>query len=121
MKSLMTVDHQEGMRKMLRKHIEEAELEFSSICEVKSAHEALDKLLDCPVDIVLYNAHMPDLGTPTFLYVVRGYPNLDNTKLVVVTTNKSDRFRKMAEFLGANAIIELGTTEKFKEVLEPLM
>lgn len=121
-KSLMIVDDSATMRKIIMRTVRMSGLEFERIDEAGNGKEAIEKLQQSPVDIVLCDINMPEMPGTEMVKEARRLACCANTKIVMVSTESSDELigRVMAD--GANGYINKPfTPEKFNEKLGPLM
>ncbi len=121
-KSLMIVDDSATMRKIIMRTVRMSGLEFERTEEAGNGVEALEKLNAGPVDIMLCDVNMPEMGGPELVRKVREMPTCTETKIVMVSTETSDEIVNGAISDGANGFISKPfTPEKFQEELSPFM
>jgi len=63
-KSLMIVDDSATMRKIIMRTVRMSGLEFERTEEAGNGVEALEKLSSAPVDVILCDINMPEMGGP---------------------------------------------------------
>lgn len=121
-KSIMIVDDSATMRKIIIRTVEMAGLEFESAEQASNGTEALKKLQDNAVDILLCDINMPEMSGTELVKKVRQLPNCQDIKIIMVSTESS---LKIVETLMANGadgfITKPFTPEKFKEQLSSLL
>ncbi len=121
-KSLMIVDDSATMRKIIMRTVRMSGLEFDRTEEAGNGVEALEKLGVAPVDVILCDINMPEMGGPEVVKKVRELPSCADTKIVMVSTESSQELIDDLLANGANGYITKPfTPEKFQEKLSPLM
>ena len=121
-KSLMIVDDSATMRKIIMRTVRMSGLEFERTEEAGNGVEALEKLGAAPVDVILCDINMPEMGGPEVVKKVRELPSCADTKIVMVSTESSQELIDDLLANGANGYITKPfTPEKFQEKLSPLM
>lgn len=121
-KSLMIVDDSATMRKIIMRTVRMSGLEFGTTEEAGNGIEALEKMGDSPVDIMLCDVNMPEMSGPELVKKVREISQYDDTKIVMVTTESSQELIDSVMADGANGFISKPfTPEKFHEKLSPLI
>ena len=118
-KSLMIVDDSATMRKIIMRTIRMSDLEFETTEEAGNGVEALEKLNANPVEIMLCDVNMPEMGGMELVKKVRELPACKNTKIIMVSTESSQELIDSVIADGANGFISKPfTPEKFQEKLE---
>ncbi len=121
-KSLMIVDDSATMRKIIMRTVRMSGLEFERTEEAGNGVEALEKLGVAPVDVILCDINMPEMGGAEVVKKVRELPSCADTKIVMVSTESSQELIDDLMANGANGYITKPfTPEKFQEKLSPLM
>ncbi len=121
-KSIMLVDDSATMRKIIMRTIRAAGLSLGDIQEAGDGGEALEKIEQSPVDIVLCDVNMPGMGGTEFVEKLRSNSSYDNTKVIMVSTESADDFISSVLALGANGYIKKPfTPESIQQTLEPFM
>ena len=121
-KSLMIVDDSATMRKIIMRTVKMSGLEFSRTEEAGGGSEALEKLNAEPVEIILCDINMPEMSGPELIKKVRELPSCEDTKIVIVSTERSQELIDDLLANGANGFITKPfTPEKFQEKLSPFM
>ena len=122
-KSLMIVDDSATMRKIIMRTVRMSGLEFDNIEEAGNGAEAIAKLSSAPVDIVLCDVNMPEMGGLEMVKKVRSdLPACEDTKIIMVSTESSQELIDGVMSDGANGYVTKPfTPEKFQEKLSPFM
>ncbi len=121
-KSLMIVDDSATMRKIVMRTVRMSGLEFDRTEEAENGVEALEKLGNGPVDIMLCDVNMPEMSGIELVKEVRKLPDFENTKIIMVSTESSQELIDGVIADGANGFITKPfTPEKFQEELSPFM
>ena len=121
-KTLMIVDDSATMRKIIMRTVRMADLKFDRTEEAGNGAEAIEKLKSAPVDIVLCDVNMPEMGGPEMVKKVREMDSCKDTKIVMVSTESSQELIDSVIADGANGFINKPfTPEKFQEKLSPFM
>ena len=122
-KSLMIVDDSATMRKIVMRTVRMSGLEFDNIEEAGNGAEAIEKLSSSPVDIVLCDVNMPEMGGLEMVKKVRTeLPTCNDTKIIMVSTESSQELIDGVINDGANGYVTKPfTPEKFQEKLSPFM
>lgn len=119
----MIVDDSATMRKIIMRTVRMSGLEFEQAQEAGNGLEAIEKLNSAPVDIVLCDINMPEMGGLEMVKKIRSeMPECGDTKIVMVSTESSQELIDNIMADGANGYITKPfTPEKFQEKLTPLM
>ncbi len=121
-KSLMIVDDSRTMRKIIMRTIRMSGLNFKRTEEAGNGVEALEKLNSGPVDIMLVDINMPEMGGAELVKKVREIPACKRTKIVMVSTESSQEVVERIVADGADGFISKPfTPEKFYEELSPFV
>ena len=121
-KSLMIVDDSATMRKIIMRTMRMSGLEFDQPQEAGNGREALEKLNDGPVDIILCDINMPEMNGMELVRKVRELDSCSDTKIIMVSTESSNELIDNIISDGANGYITKPfTPEKFQEKLSPFM
>ena len=121
-KSLMIVDDSATMRKIILRTVQASGLLFGQTVQVGNGAEALEKLGDGPVDIMLCDINMPEMSGMELVKKVREMDSCKDTKIIMVSTESSQEFIDSVIADGANGFITKPfTPEKFQEKLSPFM
>lgn len=121
-KSIMLVDDSATMRKIIMRTIRAAGLTLGDITEAGDGGEALEKMAENPVDIILCDVNMPGMGGQEFVQKLRENNSYDSTKVVMVSTESAEDFVEGMLSSGANGYIKKPfTPESIQKTLEPFM
>jgi len=122
-KTLMIVDDSATMRKIIMRTVRMSGLEFERTDEAGNGAEAIEKLEADPVDVVLCDVNMPEMGGMEVVKKIRAeLENCADTKIVMVSTESSQELIDGVMADGANGYITKPfTPEKFQEKLAPFM
>lgn len=121
-KTLLIVDDSATMRKIVMRTVKMSGLDFDRTEEAGNGVEALEKLGDNSVDIMLCDVNMPEMSGTELVKEVRKLPDCENTKIIMVSTESSQELIDGVMADGANGFITKPfTPEKFQEELSPFM
>lgn len=121
-KSVLLVDDSATMRKIIMRTIRAAGLTLGDILEAGDGNEALAKIAENPVDIVLCDVNMPGMGGLEFVKKLRADNKFDAVKVVMVSTESADDLIENVLADGANGYVKKPfTPESIQKTLEPLM
>ena len=122
-KSLLIVDDSATMRKIVMRTVRMSGIEFDRTEEAGNGAEAIEKLKESPVDIVLCDVNMPEMNGIDMVKKVRSeIPTCAETKIIMVSTESSQDLIDGLMADGANGYITKPfTPEKFQEKLSPFM
>ena len=97
-------------------------LEFDDILEAGNGRQALDKLNESKVDIILCDVNMPEMNGTELVKQVRQMDSCANTKIIMVSTESSTGFIEEMLACGANGYITKPfSPEKFEEKISPFL
>ena len=122
-KTLMIVDDSATMRKIIMRTVRMSDLKFDRTEEASNGAEAIEKLKSAPVDIVLCDVNMPEMGGLEMVKKIRAeLESCADTKIIMVSTESSQELIDGVISDGANGFITKPfTPEKFQEKLSPFM
>ena len=121
-KSLMIVDDSGTMRKIIMRTIRMSGLTFKRTEEAGNGVEALEKLGASPIDILLVDINMPEMGGTELVKRVREIPAYKKTKIIMVSTESSQDIIESVMADGADGFITKPfTPEKFHEKISPFV
>ena len=83
MKTFLVVDDSSVVRKVARRILESFKLE---VLEAEHGQAALEQCQQAMPDAVMFDYHMPGMGTVEFLSTLRGLPNGKKALIVYCTT-----------------------------------
>jgi two-component system, chemotaxis family, chemotaxis protein CheY len=120
--SLMIVDDSATMRKIIMRTVRMSGLKFDRVEEAGNGIEALVKLGTGPVDVILCDVNMPEMGGLELVKKVRELGTCATTKIIIVSTESSQELVGQAIANGANGhITKPFTPEQFQEKLSLCM
>ena len=99
--NVLVVDDSLVMRRMITRILRAAELPIAELYEASDGVEALATMSANPVDVVLTDINMPNMGGLEFLSSVRRNPAWKDIRVVIVTTDGGERRVREALRLGA--------------------
>jgi two-component system chemotaxis response regulator CheY len=105
-KKVMIVDDSNTMRKIVTRALRQAGLDFETILEASDGQEALDKLRETSVDLVLSDINMPNMDGLTFLKEKSADAALKEIPVVMITTEAGEDVIGEARSLGAAGSIK---------------
>ena len=122
-KSLLIVDDSATMRKIIMRTVRMSGLDFDRTEEAGNGAEAIEKLKEATVDIILCDVNMPEMNGIDMVKKVRSeLPTCSQTKIIMVSTESSQELIDGLLASGANGYITKPfTPEKFQEKLAPFM
>jgi len=122
-KTLMIVDDSATMRKIIMRTVRMSDLKFDRTEEAGNGAEAIEKLKSAPVDIVLCDVNMPEMGGLEMVKkILAELESCADTKIIMVSTESSQELIDGVISDGANGFITKPfTPEKFQEKLSPFM
>jgi two-component system chemotaxis response regulator CheY len=116
--ALMIVDDSATMRKIIMRTVRMAGLTADRTEEAGSGIEALEKLSQSPVDMMLVDINMPVMGGVELVKKVREIPTFAAIKIIMVSTESSQEFIDSLIASGANGYITKPfTPENFQKQL----
>jgi two-component system, chemotaxis family, chemotaxis protein CheY len=122
-KTLMIVDDSATMRKIIMRTVRMSGLDFERTEEAGNGAEAIAKLKIAPVDLILCDINMPEMGGLEMVRKIRAeLQSCANTKIIMVSTESSQELIDGVIKDGANGFITKPfTPERFHEKLSPFM
>jgi two-component system chemotaxis response regulator CheY len=101
--SVMVVDDQQSMRSICKFILNQ--LGFKDIIEARSGRDALGKLEQSHVDLIISDWNMDDIDGLTLLKVVRKHPRTQGTPFIMATGRSDKEQVKEAISFGVNNYI----------------
>ena len=98
MRSILTVDDSASMRQMLAFTLKHAGYQ---VIEAVDGQDALDKVKDQPVDLVLTDQNMPRMDGLALVQRVRGTAQHRSVPILILTTESSDEMKQAGRAAGA--------------------
>ena len=122
-KSLLVVDDSATMRKIITRTVRKAGLSVDDdIKEAGDGNEALGKLKEGNVDIILCDINMPGMGGLEFVKKVREDVTCSETKIVMISTESADELIESVKADGADGYVTKPfTPETIQKELAPFI
>jgi two-component system, chemotaxis family, chemotaxis protein CheY len=99
--NVLIVDDSAAIRKILHRVLVQADIPLGSVIEAGDGVEALTKLKQGPVGLILSDVNMPNMDGIEFLSNVKADPSLKAVPVLMVTTEGSQAKVLQALELGA--------------------
>ena len=116
--TLMIVDDSATMRKIIMRTVRIAGITADRTEEAGNVIEALEKLSQSPVDMMLVDVNMPGMKGDELVKKVRELSSCTATKIIMVSTESSKEYIDRAIASGANGYITKPfTPENFQKQL----
>lgn len=121
-KRLMIVDDSPVMRSFIRRTVQASGLPVETCVEVSDGREALSKLDECDVDLILTDINMPNLDGEGFLRELRSHETFSAIPVVVVSTDSTGpRVHALMELGAAGYLRKPFAPERLGEVLTGIL
>ena len=101
-KTILVVDDSVTMRQMIGYTLRQGGFE---VVEAEHGQDALDKLADTTVDLILTDLNMPVMDGITLIQNVRKQPNMKSKPILMVTTEGLASKKELAKTAGATGWI----------------
>ena len=98
MRSILTVDDSASMRQMLAFTLKHAGYQ---VVEAVDGQDALDKVKDQPVDLVLTDQNMPRMDGLELVRRLRGMAQHRSVPILILTTESGDEMKQAGRAAGA--------------------
>jgi two-component system chemotaxis response regulator CheY len=120
-KTLLVVDDSATMRKIITRTIRKAGLSVDDdIREAGDGNEALERITESPVDIILCDINMPGMGGLEFVKKARELDSCADTKIVMISTESADELIEGVKADGADGYVTKPfTPETIQKELSP--
>ena len=119
--NVMIVDDSSVMRKILTRTLRQSDLVVDEILEASNGEEALEKLKQQSVELVLCDVNMPKLNGLQFVQTVKKENISPATKIVMVTSEGGlDTVNEAVENGAKGFIIKPFSADDFKKKIEHL-
>ena len=116
---VLIVDDSSVMRKIVRRNLRQTGIQVDREFEAEDGYEALEVLAGNNVDIVLCDVNMPNLDGISFVKQVRKKTELNDVKIVMITSEAGFDIVNNAISAGANGyIIKPFTADHLLEKIE---
>ncbi len=115
---VLIVDDSAAIRKILQRVLVQAEVPLGQVVEAGDGEEALARLRETPVGLILSDINMPKMDGLQFLSAVKGDASLRSVPVIMVTTEGGSSKVMEAVSLGAAGYVKKPfTAEQIKEKL----
>ena len=119
---VMIVDDSAAIRKILHRVLVQAEVPLGQVHEACDGKDALEKLKDAKVGLILSDINMPNMDGIELLNRLKADDNFKSVPIVMVTTEGSADKVKDAVLAGANNYLAKPfTPDRFKEKLSKIL
>lgn len=119
MSKILAVDDSQTMREMLTYTLQSANHEVFS---AKNGQDALNKLPEVPVDMVITDLNMAHMGGMELLEKLRTTQSYHNTPILILTSESDEQKKQKARALGATGwVIKPFNPEKLLKVITKLV
>jgi len=120
--NILVVDDSHSMRKFIIKAIEASGVDCGLIIEAPNGREALKKLEEHWIDIILTDINMPEMNGIEFIKKIRESEVHKKLPIVVITTERSISIMKEVEDLGIEGYMKKPfTPEEIRKTLTSLI
>jgi two-component system chemotaxis response regulator CheY len=115
---VMIVDDSAAIRKILRRMLNQVGLPLGNIVEAGDGGEALEKLRQQPINLILSDINMPNMDGIQLLTELKSKSESKQIPVIMITTEGSEAKVMEAVQLGARGYIKKPfTSEQIKEKL----
>ncbi|MFH7319962.1 PleD family two-component system response regulator [Desulfurivibrio sp. D14AmB] len=116
------VDDSSTARMFIRRCLEIAGFGEAEIIEAENGREALEKIRQTPVDLLLTDLTMPVMDGLTLLRWLKGNPKLAELPVLVITSAGNPARKKELVDLGVMGVIDKPVSPaKLSQILQPLL
>jgi two-component system chemotaxis response regulator CheY len=120
--NVLIVDDSAAIRKILKRVLQQAEIPTGQVYEASDGVEAIQRLKEGQVQLILSDINMPNMDGLQFLSHVKNTPEWKHVPVVMVTTEGSQSKVLEAVALGAVGYVRKPfTAEQIKEKLTGIM
>ena len=120
--SVLIVDDSPVMRKFIRRVLNLTDLEIGECLDAGDGREALDRLQQSWVDIILTDINMPVMNGEQFLETLAGDPLLGSIPVLVISTDRSDtRIHRMLALGAKDYVTKPFLPETLGTVMQKLL
>jgi two-component system chemotaxis response regulator CheY len=98
MAAILAVDDSASLRQMVAFTLKSSGFD---VIEAVDGQDALDKLRERPVDLVLTDQNMPRMDGITLVRHLRSQPQYQSTPILILTTESSDDMKQAGRAAGA--------------------
>jgi two-component system chemotaxis response regulator CheY len=119
---VLIVDDSAAIRKILQRVLVQADVALGTVYEANDGVEALEKLKNGKVGLILSDINMPNMDGLELLGKVRAEQSLQDVPIIMITTEGSQNKVMQALQLGANGYVRKPfTADQIKEKLAGLI
>jgi two-component system chemotaxis response regulator CheY len=119
MKTVMTIDDSASVRKMVSYTLKGVGYE---VVEAADGVEALDKLGETEVNVLVVDVNMPRMGGIEFVHKVRQIPGHVSTPVIMLTTESAEGSIEEGKAAGASAwMVKPFSPEQLVEVVRKVL
>lgn len=112
----LIVDDSSVMRKLILKNLRQGGITVDSIVEASNGEEALDKLKNNSVDLILTDWNMPEMDGLDLTMKIRGSENHSETPIIMISSEGEEgRVQKAIQHGADNYIIKPITPEEISK------
>ena len=118
MVDVLIVDDSAAIRKVLRRMLQRAGLDLGVVLEAGDGVEALEKLKDRSVGLILSDINMPNMDGIRFLSILKSNDKFKHVPVIMITTETGEAKVMEALRLGASGYVRKPfTADQIKEKL----
>ena len=115
---VMIVDDSAAIRKILKRMLDQAGLTLGNVVEAGDGVEALEKLKQQPINLILSDINMPNMDGIQFLTELKSRADSKHIPVIMITTEGGEAKVMEAVQLGASGYVRKPfTSEQIKEKL----
>lgn len=119
---VLIVDDSAAIRKILQRVLVQADVMLGTVLEASDGNEALEKLKEARVSLILSDINMPNMDGLELLGKLRADASWNDVPVIMITTEGSQNKVMQALQLGANGYVRKPfTAEQIKEKLVGLI
>src|SRR5450755_2463086 len=119
---VLIVDDSSAIRKILKRVLLQAEIPTGQVYEASDGLEAIQRLKEQPVHLILSDINMPNMDGLEFLRLIKSTPEWKHVPVVMVTTEGSQSKVLEALELGAIGYVRKPfTADQIKEKLAGIL
>jgi two-component system, chemotaxis family, chemotaxis protein CheY len=113
---VLIVDDSAAIRKILKRVLQQAEIPTGQVYEASDGVEAIQRLKEQPVQLILSDINMPNMDGLQFLTNVRADPRWKQVPVIMISTEGNQAKVLEAVQLGANGYVRKPfTADQIKE------
>lgn len=120
--TVLVVDDSSVMRKIISKNLRQGGVKIDHLLEAGDGQEGLEQLTKWQCDIILSDINMPNMDGLEFVKEVRKQSNLDQCRIIMITTESGVDTMDEALNAGANAyVVKPFTPDQISEKINSLI